>query len=220
MAAGEFGIRIPVTAESEGEDAYNTHAQGVRQVTQATEESTAAQDRNSEATGKGVSRLLVLQGAILGVIGGLRRLNILTDDQSALLLQVMGGLQAVAGLYRLVGSGALAAARAIWTKIAAHVAEAGVTTAGLAVPILLGIIGGALAGVAVATATQGLALGTPAVTRAGAFTVGERGEETVYLPRGAAVVPNGGMGGARSYTVNLIGDARQWQAELREVLEF
>jgi TP901 family phage tail tape measure protein len=40
----------------------------------------------------------------------------------------------------------------------------------------------------------GLASGTPAVTTAGAFLVGERGPEIVYLPKGAAVQSNGEMG--------------------------
>ena len=39
---------------------------------------------------------------------------------------------------------------------------------------------------------QGLATGTPRVTRAGRFLVGEQGPEEVFLPAGSAVVPNGG----------------------------
>lgn len=41
---------------------------------------------------------------------------------------------------------------------------------------------------------QGLATGTPAVTNAGIFRVGENGPETVFLPKGAAVAPDGGGG--------------------------
>ena len=41
----------------------------------------------------------------------------------------------------------------------------------------------------------GLANGTPAVTAGGAFMVGERGPEIVYLPKGAAVQPNSEIGG-------------------------
>jgi len=37
---------------------------------------------------------------------------------------------------------------------------------------------------------QGLATGTPKVTQAGTFTVGEKGKEQVILPAGAAVIPN------------------------------
>lgn len=37
---------------------------------------------------------------------------------------------------------------------------------------------------------QGLATGTPQVTKAGVFTVGEQGAEQVILPQGAAVIPN------------------------------
>ena len=40
--------------------------------------------------------------------------------------------------------------------------------------------------------TQGLATGTPKVTRGGRFTVGENGPEEVFLPAGSAVLPNGG----------------------------
>ena len=42
---------------------------------------------------------------------------------------------------------------------------------------------------------SGLASGTPRVTTAGAFRVGERGEEIVHLPRGAAVTPNHALAG-------------------------
>lgn len=41
---------------------------------------------------------------------------------------------------------------------------------------------------------QGLATGTPYVSRGGRFIVGEAGPEEVFLPRGAAVVPAGGGG--------------------------
>lgn len=37
---------------------------------------------------------------------------------------------------------------------------------------------------------QGLATGTPEVTKGGVFKVGEKGPEQVYLPTGAAVIPN------------------------------
>lgn len=39
-------------------------------------------------------------------------------------------------------------------------------------------------------AIQGLATGTPEVTKGGVFKVGEKGPEQVYLPTGAAVIPN------------------------------
>lgn len=48
---------------------------------------------------------------------------------------------------------------------------------------------------------QGLQSGTPEVTQAGLFEVGERGRETVYLPEGAAASPNKGQG--LGQTVNI-----------------
>jgi len=45
------------------------------------------------------------------------------------------------------------------------------------------------------TNVQGLAGGTPEVSQAGVFQVGERGPERVILPRGSAVLPNQGSSG-------------------------
>jgi len=53
--------------------------------------------------------------------------------------------------------------------------------------------------------TQGLAIGTPFVERAGVFRMNELGPEDVYLPRGAAVVPQGqgGFTGSRQTIINI-----------------
>jgi hypothetical protein len=44
------------------------------------------------------------------------------------------------------------------------------------------------------TPGQGFAMGTPSVQTSGFYRVGERGPEDIYLPRGAAVVPNERLG--------------------------
>ena len=54
----------------------------------------------------------------------------------------------------------------------------------------------------------GYASGTPFNETAGFYTVGERGTENVYLPRGAAVEPHGGFGG-----VNIASGAVQVTAQ-------
>jgi TP901 family phage tail tape measure protein len=60
-----------------------------------------------------------------------------------------------------------------------------------------GLIGGGLHALGDVGHFMGLASGTPQVTHGGAFMVGERGPELVYLPRGAAVQPNeGGLASA------------------------
>jgi len=49
---------------------------------------------------------------------------------------------------------------------------------------------------------QGLATGTPMVTKSGMFKVGESGPEDVFLPAGSAVTPNGSMAGSVTININ------------------
>ncbi len=211
---GEQRVGIAVEAESTGEEAYRTHATGVREVTTAMEQATAATDRHSESSDRSAAKLMALQGALLSVVGGMRRLNLLTDEQVTGLLQVVGVVQTVVGVYRLLSAEALKTAATLWAKAIARIAASGP-----AAPFVLAAIGGAVAGALALKAASGLQRGTPEVTEAGIFRVGEGGEETVFLPRGAAVAPapiDRIGGGSTTFNNYIVGEPAAWGGWLQD----
>jgi len=173
MATPEERIEITLAVKSVGEGQYEAHASSLNRVKQASEEAAAGGEKLAKSNERSAGSLMAVFGATNVLIGGLRRMKILTDEQSVGMMQLSGVLHTAIGLYRLLGTEALKTAASLWAKAVARIASAGP-----AAPLILAAVAGAVAGALALKAASGLAQGG-IVTQPTFAMIGEAGPEAV-----------------------------------------
>ncbi len=194
----EEDVEVNVRAVSEGEDVYARHAQGIREVTGATEEMGKA----TESTGLTITGM---RGALVGI-----NLSLLSVERGMHLFGVTNevvtkGIDALVTVLTIARS-ALAIYKAVtesvtlanWARAASEIAASSVFA-----PVVLGIIIAAVSALLAYAATTHAAAGIDTVvTGPRTFLAGEGGPERVVVsPLGAGLGPTAWSIGTVNVTV-------------------
>ncbi len=178
----------------------------------STENLTRASDRHRTSL-QGALGFLTLTNA------GLNRMGLLNDDAAKSLGVLIGAVQSFVAVQRLLKSSTDAETGSWWANAAGR-AAAWVAANPLALPIIIGAIGATVAAVAAAKATGALAQGGIVMPPGGVFQLAEAGTPEAVIPLGRPEAKRMlGGGGGTVNNIQLVGDARMWDSELRSLME-
>ena len=169
----EEEVRVVITGESVGEEAYETHAAGLENVRDSADKAKTSMDDYGESTRSSSRSGLMMVSTSSRLVSVMSSMGFVSRDVSMGINLLTGSYRAMALASRLVGSSAWTAASGLWAQ-----ATAALASSTWLAPVLVAVIAGALgtmAGLKLAGA-----LGTGGyVPHAGIYMLAEKEPEYV-----------------------------------------
>ena len=218
LFGGDEEVRVVLRAELLDADKFDEAATKLDGVKASTDQATAATERHARAGERQRSTLQAGLGIMTMTNSAMNRMGLLSDSAAQSMNFLIGTIQTLVAAQRLLKLTTDAETGSQWANAAGR-AAAWVAANPLFAAIVIGAIGATVAAVAAAKATGALAQGGIVMPPGGVFQVAEAGTPEAVIPLDRPEARRMLGGGGTVNNIQLVGDARMWDSELRSLME-